>query len=104
MEIGPKFVRVSCFGYSLNIPIEDDYKSFLFMFRKKFEVTESETKNIYFNLYFCRGSIYVPFELKNQKNYYEAFTSKENMRMQFEEITGKANFPGSDIEKKKKKR
>ena len=94
-------VRISCFGYSKNIPFELNYEDFVKTFMKKFEVNESEIKGIYFEIYFYNGISNLNYKLKNQNDYYEAFISNECLRIQFSEITGKAIFPNSDIKKKK---
>ncbi len=94
-------VRISCFGYSKNIPFELNYEDFVKTFMKKFEVNESEIKGIYFEIYFYNGMSSLNYKLKNQNDYYEAFISNECLRLQFFEISGKAIFPGSDIKKKR---
>ena len=94
-------VRIYCFGYSKNIPFELNYESFVKTFMKKFELTESQIKDIYFEINFSNGINSLNYQIKNQNDYYEAFISNECLRIQFSEITGKAIFPNSDIKKKK---
>ena len=98
MEYGPKYIRISCFGYSKNIPIEKDYQIFLISFMQKFNLSESQIKNIIFQLYFYNENtkVNIPMELQNQEKYYEYFRSDDNIGRQFTEITGKAIFEGSD--------
>ena len=107
IEFGPTVVRISCFGYAKNIPIEYNYKKFVEVFKKTFEINY-EIENLKFDLYFYKnvpniGVRYVKFELKNEETYKIAFTSENNMKMQFSEVTGKAIFEGSSIEDKTKK-
>ena len=98
MEYRSKYIRISCFGYSKNIPIEKDYKTFLISFTQKFNISESQIKNIIFQLYFYNENtkVNIPMELQNQEKYYEYFRSDDNIGRQFTEITGKAIFEGSD--------
>ena len=107
IEFGPTVVRISCFGFAKNIRIEYNYKKFVEMFKKTFDINY-EIKDLKFDLYFYRnvpniGVRYVKFELSNEENYQIAFTSENNMKMQFSEVTGKAIFNGSSIEDRTKK-
>ena len=106
-EFGPTVVRISCFGYAKNIPIKHNYKRFVEVFEEIFEINR-KIENLKFDLYFYKiiennGVRYVKFDLKNEETYKIAFTSENNMKMQFSEVTGKAIFEGSSIEDKTKK-
>ena len=107
IEFGPTVVRISCFGYAKNIPIEYNYKKFVEVFKKTFEI-DYDIGELKFDLYFYKnvpniGVRYVTFELDNEENYQIAFTSENNMKMQFSEVTGKAIFKDSTKENKTKK-
>ena len=107
IEFGPTVVRISCFGYAKNIPIEYNYKKFVEVFKKTFEI-DYDIGELKFDLYFYKkdpniGVRYVKFELDNEENYQIAFTSENNMKMQFSEVTGKAIFNDSTKENKTKK-
>ena len=98
-EFGPKFVRITCFCYAKNIPIEKNYKTFIRNFYKIFNI-KKEIKNIKFCLFFGNDKIKpIPFDIENEEDYRIAFTSENNMKMQFSQISGNAQFEGSDIDK-----
>ena len=98
-EFGPKFVRITCFCYAKNIPIEKNYKTFIRNFYQIFNI-KKEIKNIKFRLFFENNKIKpIPFDIENEEDYRTAFTSENSMKMQFSKISGSAQFEGSEIDK-----
>ena len=98
------FIRMSCFGYAKNIPLQKNHKNFVKQFKESFGISDT-IKDIEFDITLFNNKTKRLFSHQplNNEEQYTLFIKDEDIITNFSEITGIANFEGSLIEQKDKK-
>ena len=98
------FIRMTCYGYAKNIPLQKNHKNFLMIFKKLFEINDT-IQEIKFEISFydTNTKMLLVHQPLNNEEQYALFIKDQDLIDIFNEISGIAYFEGSSYYKKDKK-